>query len=128
MESRTILIADENMSLLTTLRVKLQAEGFEVITSQEAFHALMLAQQDRPDLLLFDFDLPAGRGATVPSRLAAIEELADTPIVYFAGEQSPQAVSNAADLGAFAVLPKPVDADVLLDTIRSALGLCVPSN
>jgi DNA-binding response OmpR family regulator len=127
MESRTILIADENMNLLTTLRVKLQAEGFEIITSQEAHQALALAQQDRPDLLLFDVDLPAGEGVTVQKRLAAIRELSETPIVYFAGEVSPQVDITAAELGAYAVVTKPIDAEALLDTIRGALGLCVQS-
>ncbi|MCA9295147.1 MAG: response regulator [Phycisphaerales bacterium] len=125
MESTTILIADDDMNLLTTLRVRLQAEGFDVITSQDVCQALSIAQQDRPDLLLLDLNMSAGAGRSVKSHLAEIEELAGTPVIFTTAEPASHTPHDAADLGACAVASKPVDTEALLGAIRGALGLCM---
>ena len=80
MATKTILIADDDLSLLEALKIRFQSEGFEVITSQDAYQALAIAQRDHPDLLLLDVNMPAGNGFSVHERLARMERLAGTPV------------------------------------------------
>ena len=120
-----ILIADDDIKLLQALTVRLKAEGYEVIATQDAYQALAAAGRDKPDLLLLDINIPAGNGFSVQERIAKIEELAGIPIVYITGEE-PEAVDHTAkELGAFAVVHKPFETEHLLDTVRAALGYWV---
>jgi DNA-binding response OmpR family regulator len=117
-----ILIADDDQSLLEAIRVRLEAEVFEVITCQDAYQALACARRERPDLLILDVNMPAGNGFSVHERLAGIEELAGTPVVYITGEARGTVDRDAHALGAFAVLHKPLPTDALLEAVRGALG------
>lgn len=122
---KRILIADDDVTLLEALTVRLEAEGFEVIQARDAYQALALARRDQPDLLLLDINMPAGNGFSVQERIEEIEELTGKPIVYITGEE-PDAVDEAAQqLGAFAVVHKPFETAKLLETVRSALGYWV---
>jgi DNA-binding response OmpR family regulator len=125
MVSKTILIADDDVKLAEALTVRLESEGFTVISTQDAYQAVAIARRERPDLLLLDINMPAGSGFSVQQRVAEIDELADTPIVYITGEGSDSVDRTARDLGAFAVIHKPFETEQLLDTIRGALGFWV---
>lgn len=121
MAAKTILIADDDTGLLEALAVRLEAEGFEVISTRDAYQALAIARRDRPDLLLLDINMPAGNGFSVQERIGKIEELAGTPIIYITGEEPGTVDRTALELGAFAVVHKPFETAALLDTVRGAL-------
>lgn len=125
MESRRILIADDDLKLLEALTVRLEAEGFDVIATQDAYQALALARRDQPDLMLLDINMPAGNGFSVQERASEIEELSDTPIIYITGEEPDVVDATAEELGAAAVVHKPFETAELLDAIRAAFGYWV---
>ena len=120
--ARTILIADDDVLILKVLRVRLEAEGFEVVTSRDAYHALEVAIHQKPDLLLLDVNMPAGDGFSVHARLTRMQDLATTPVIYITAD-SPESVEERADaLGAFAVIHKPIDTKALVQMVRAALA------
>ena len=125
MESKRILVADDDVKLLEALTARLEAEGFEVISTQDAYQALALARREQPDLLLLDINMPAGNGFSVQERAAEIDELANVPIVYITGEEPDAVDATAQELGAIAVVHKPFETTELLDAIRSAFGYWV---
>ena len=125
MESKRILVADDDVKLLEALTARLEAEGFEVISTQDAYLALALARREQPDLLLLDINMPAGNGFSVQERAAEIDELANVPIVYITGEEPDAVDATAQELGAIAVVHKPFETTELLDAIRSAFGYWV---
>ena len=69
---RRILIADDDRNLLQALTVRLDAAGYDVITTQDAYQALDFARKHRPDLLLLDINMPAGSGFSVHERIAKV--------------------------------------------------------
>jgi len=122
MPTQTILVADDDLSLLQAMRIRLQAQGFTVITAQDAYQALEKARQAEPDVFVLDINMPAGNGFSVQERIDKIEELAGTPVIYVTGA-SPELVDrDALNHGAYAVLHKPFDASTLVDTVLEALG------
>lgn len=121
MPCKRILIADDDPKLLNALTVRLKANGFDVITSQDAYQALDFARRQLPDLLLLDINMPAGRGFSVQERIQNIKELEHVPVVYITGDKSDGVVRDARKLRAFAVIHKPFSTDKLLDIIQSAL-------
>ena len=122
MPTQTILVADDDLSLLQAMRIRLEAQGFTVITAQDAYQALEKARQAEPDVFVLDINMPAGNGFSVQERIDKIEELAGTPVIYVTGA-SPELVDrDALNHGAYAVLHKPFDASTLVDTVLGALG------
>lgn len=116
-----ILIADDNLKLLKALTLRLEAEAFEVIASQDAYQALDFARRHQPDLILLDVNMPAGDGFSVQQRIAGNKELAGIPIIYLTGEKSAAVDEKAHELGAVAVIHKPFEMKRLLEVIRAAL-------
>ncbi|MEQ8317599.1 MAG: response regulator [Phycisphaerales bacterium] len=118
----TILIADDDTALLTALRLRLEAEGFAVVTAQDGYSAVDRATHARPDLIVLDVNMPAGNGFSVQARLQKIEELQQTPVIYLTGSAADSIDRSAAALGAFAVIHKPFATADLLATIHEALA------
>lgn len=121
MRSPKLLIADDNIRLLEALKIRLEAEGFEVITSQDAYQALDLARRHHPAVLLLDVNMPAGDGFSVQERIANCAELAKTPIIYLTGQAAETVDRKAERLGAFAVVHKPFEFCELVHTIHAAI-------
>lgn len=123
MKQKKILIADDDLGLLSALTIRLEATGYEVIATQDSYQALQSAIENRPDLLLLDINMPAGDGFTVHDRLQNVPDLAPTPVIYITGDTSGQTTFNAHVHGAIAVFHKPFELDNLLTVIEKVLEL-----
>lgn len=121
MTGKLILIADDDFALLAAIRIRLEAEGYRVVVAQDAYQALARARDLRPDLLVLDVNMPAGKGFSVHQRIAKIDELANTPVLYITGECADSIERSAARLGARTVLHKPFATTELLEAITDAL-------
>ena len=121
MEKTRILIADDDVALLTAMAIRLRAEGFDVITAPDGYSALAHAVDDDPDLILLDVNMPCGAGPAIQERLENIVHGTTVPIIYITGVKS-QLVDELPDhAGVFAVLHKPFETEELLRVIHRAL-------
>ena len=125
MPSKTILIADDDLSLLKAMQVRLESVGFEVVVTQDSYQTVDKARRISPDLLILDINMPAGSGFTVQQRIKNLPELADIPVIYITGEDPDSVDDIAIRMGAYSILHKPFDASVLTETVKHALGLAV---
>ncbi|MCA9293334.1 MAG: response regulator [Phycisphaerales bacterium] len=116
----TILIADDDTRLLKALTIRLEHEGFTVITAQDGYQAVAAARRDKPALLILDINMPAGSGYSVKERIEQNPELAGTPILFVTGDEHAPAPST---MGAnCALLHKPFETSQFLDAVWQALG------
>lgn len=122
MDRHTILIADDDIAMVTALRTRLMATGFDVVTCNDAYQALEFARKSLPDVMLLDINMPAGSGLSVRERLSNIPELAKTPVIYITGDGRAELRQKARDLGAYAVVVKPFVFESLLATIHAAIA------
>src|SRR5262249_42598799 len=102
----------------------LRKAGFNIIEASGGAEALALIREQRPELVLLDIHLPDMSGLDVCRTVKSDPELSRTLIVQL----SATAISNsdwaqALEMGADAYLSEPVDAPVLLATVRSQLRL-----
>jgi CheY-like chemotaxis protein len=121
MNSRTILVADDDRDFLRMEGQFLTQAGYAVLFARDAYQALQMSLSQQPDVLLLDYHMPAGDGLSVQQRLRATPALRDTPVIYMTGEPSMDLDVAARAMGAFAVLRKPFDQEHLLTTIHEAL-------
>jgi len=116
-----ILIADDDREHLLMLAFLLRKAGYQVISAFDAKHALQLAVEQAPDLLLLDIHLGDEDGYEVHERLQKIDELAQVPVIYLTGDSSNWVQTITTALGAHAVIRKPFNSDELLAVIRAGL-------
>jgi DNA-binding response OmpR family regulator len=113
-----ILIADDDRDHLIMLALILRKEGYEVISAFDAKHAIQLAVEQNPDILLLDIHMGEEDGYSVQERLNKIDDMANKPVIYITGDKSNWIQFIIAGLGARAVLRKPFERDELLATLK----------
>ena len=64
-QPRTVLVVDDEPTLVTTLRYNLEREGYKVVSAADGERAIALARSERPDLLILDLMLPSVDGLEV---------------------------------------------------------------
>lgn len=124
-ETLSIYVVDDDDAVRDSLAALLEPEGFIVhlFPSAEAF--LPYTEQHYPDdggrtCLLLDLHMAGGGGQKLFDIVRRHER--PMPIVVMTGNNSERSRALALKSGAAAFLEKPVDADLLINTIRSALS------
>lgn len=79
-----------------------------------------MAEEELPDLILLDMNMPGMNGKEVCRRLRAHPKLADTPIIMFSAEAAEKMASF--EMGADDFLVKPTDPDEMIDRIENLLA------
>jgi CheY-like chemotaxis protein len=117
MDSKKILVVDDDQDMLLLLNARLKANGYEVVFANDGLTCISMARKEKPDLILLDLGLPAGDGFVTLERLRGLLPVADTPVVVFTAKGEDEAKERAMSLGAKAFFEKSVDKDELLGAI-----------
>ncbi len=123
----SILVAEDEGALVTLLRYNLEREGYRVLTAQDGEEALLVAAEEKPDLVLLDWMLPQLSGIEVCRRLRGRQETRNVPIIMLTarGEESDRI--RGLDTGADDYLTKPFSMTELLARLRAVLRRIRPS-
>lgn len=117
-EARILIIEDDDVTA-ECLSDLLASEGYtaEVLPAPRTVEAIRQAQ---PDLVLLDLILPDTGGEDLLRGLRAASDLANLPVVVLSAV--PRLAERAASLPVQGCVAKPFELDVLLHTVREALG------
>ena len=114
-----LLLVDDDASLLKLLAIRLEAEGFEVVTAASASEALQVLRNKPMDLVITDLRMEGASGLELFTQVRYF--FPGLPVIIMSAQGTiPEAVS-ATQMGVFEFLTKPVDKTVLLSAIRAAL-------
>lgn len=119
---KTVLLVDDDNTVLLTIGVRLKAMGYKVHTAKDAASAVCSARKVEPDVVVLDISLPAGDGFTVAERLQQLIGSAATPIIFITASQNPALRLKGEKMGGTAFLTKPFGPTELADAIESALS------
>ncbi len=108
--ARILYVEDDPSSARLVQRV-LEAEGFDVRIATDGIAALEAARQLQPDLILMDINISGLDGYEVTTRLRALEELKDIPIVAVTAATLRGDRERALIAGCDGYIPKPIDVD-----------------
>ena len=122
----TILIVEDETDLVTLLSYNLEKEGFRAQASYDGEEALLIASEQRPDLILLDWMLPHRSGLEVCRQLRRNPKTRDLPIIMLTarGEESDRV--RGLDSGADDYLCKPFSTIELIARIRAVLRRASP--
>jgi PAS domain S-box-containing protein len=122
MNMATILVVDDqplNRQYLVTL---LRYFGHRLLEASDGEEALHLAKAEHPSLVISDLLMPIVDGQELAKRMHAEAELAAIPIVFYSATYSwQQAHAVARSVGAYDVLPKPAEPQLVLKMVHEAL-------
>jgi len=114
----TVLVVDDEPTILRALRAGLEARGYRVRTATDGQGAIDTVALEAPDLVVLDLGLPDIDGVDVCRR---IREWSDVPIVVLSADGSDQRKVVALDEGADDYVTKPFSMAELLARVRVAL-------
>lgn len=117
-ERRKILVVDDESVIVNAARRILSAEGYPVVTAQEAESALELLPAAQPAVTVIDLKLPGRSGIEFLS--ATRVQYPAMPVIIMTGFSSIDNAIAALKNGAFDFLPKPFSADELLSPVARA--------
>ena len=119
---KTVLLVDDDNTILLGTGVRLKSMGYTVYTAKDAVSAVSAVRKNEPDVVVLDISLPAGDGFLVADRLQNLVGSAATPIIFITASDNPALRERAKKLGAVGFLKKPFDATSLADAIETALS------
>jgi CheY-like chemotaxis protein len=131
MDSKKILIVDDDAVIVRSLSIALTAGGYKPVVARDGGEAISAVRRDKPDLILLDISFPpdvghgggvAWNGFLIIGWLRRMNEAKDIPILLITGDTRAQRREQAIAAGAVGLLHKPISKDELLGTIRHALG------
>jgi len=82
MRKHKILIIDDEPEFLEVTRMRLTANGYDVVTAEGGIEGLRLARTSQPDIILLDIMMPDMDGGDVGQALQADPRLQNIPVVH----------------------------------------------
>ena len=123
----SVLIAEDESALVTLLRYNLEREGYRVLEAKDGEEALLVASEEKPDLVLLDWMLPQLSGIEVCRRLRTRMETRNMPIVMLTARGEENDRIRGLDTGADDYLTKPFSMTELLARLRAVMRRIRPS-
>jgi two-component system KDP operon response regulator KdpE len=116
----TVLVADDEPSVLRLLAVALDAAGLRCLAAGSGAEALAIAQQDAPDLALLSITLPDLSGHEVCRQ---IREYSTIPILLMSVLRHEHNAALGVEAGADGCVAKPFGVGELVSRVRGQLSL-----
>ncbi len=116
----SILIVDDEPSILQSLQGLLADEGFEVSTASNGYEALKHIEQDSPDLVLLDIWMPGIDGIETLKEIKKNNPFIQ--VIIITGHGTVETAVKATKLGAFDLIEKPLSFDKIVVSINNALN------
>ncbi len=118
---KTILIIDDDESILSIFSLALRSRGYRVIEASSGILGIELAKQHLPDLILSDISMPGADGQEVLQQIRQHPELSSKQVVLMTGQTHVVTLRQGMELGADDFLVKPVSLGDLLRCIEARL-------
>ena len=120
-QEATILVVDDTEANIDIL-VEILGEEYEVSVAMDGESALEIAEDMAPDLVLLDIMMPGMDGYEVCRRLKASENTKNIPVVFVTAKGEIGDKMDGYDTGASDYVTKPIDPDLVRETVKKLLG------
>lgn len=123
-----ILIVDDEVQLVEMVQMRLEANGYEVLTADNGQRGLERAKSENPDLIMLDVMMPKMDGYKVCGLLKNDARYSRIPIILFSARTQQDDKDVGGEVGADAYITKPFEPAVLISKIEELLGKTLRSN
>ena len=126
-DSPSVLVVEDEAAQLEVLTYNLEAEGVRVTRAETGDEALMLVEEDRPDIILLDWMLPGVSGIEICRRLKASVETRKVPIIMLSARSEEVDKVRGLETGADDYMVKPYSVVELMARVRTQLRRTRPA-
>ena len=119
--NKSILLVDDDESIIKTLRPVLLSYGYAVLTADTGEEGLQVIRRQKPDLVILDVILPGIKGRELCQQMKQDPELRNIPVIFMTAKESPEDIKAEKAIGAAGHITKPVDIRVLVEVIQKVL-------
>jgi two-component system, chemotaxis family, response regulator PixH len=119
----TVLVVEDSMTEMQIITNYLQTAGLKVVTAQSGEEAQAKLSAETPDLIVLDVILPGQSGFELCRELKADPRTSNIPVVICSTKDTDVDKMWGNLLGANAYLPKPVDPNALMSTVRQLIAM-----
>ncbi len=124
---KTILVVDDSATAVMYLSLLLRRMGFRVVPARSAVEALRLVNEQHPDLILLDLNMPLMNGLSFLNSLKSSRETHAPPVIVVTVEGDPSVRERCFQAGCVGYLHKPLQLAELHDQIETCLGSRTPA-
>lgn len=121
MSGERILYIEDNFENRILVKRVLEVEGYVVLEADDGPAGMRVAQQEEPDLILMDINLPDVDGYEVTAKLRQVPSLARVPIVALTANVLKGDRERSLEAGCDGYIQKPIDVDLLPAQIAAFL-------
>jgi CheY-like chemotaxis protein len=114
----TVLIVDDDTTVSESLANALRKRGYEPLLAADGIEALERCEQNLPDLVLLDLNMPRQSGWVTLEKISKLNPL--TPVVIITGSPDQPELAAAARIRALMV--KPLDVPLLIRVVEQLIG------
>ncbi|MCX5712146.1 MAG: response regulator [Candidatus Omnitrophica bacterium] len=119
--AKRILVVDDEAELVELVKMRLEANGYSVLTAYDGKEALDIAKKEMPDLIILDLMLPKIDGYKVCRMLKFDEKYKKIPIIMFTARALESDKKVGLEVGADDYMVKPFEPELLLSKIKEFL-------
>jgi len=112
------LVVDDSITVRRVTQRLLERNGMRVLTAKDGVDAVTLLQENLPDIILLDIEMPRMDGYEVAAHVRSDPRLKHIPIVMITSRVSEKHRARAIELGVDDYLGKPYQESQLLDAIE----------
>ena len=121
MADRRVLVVDDEIHIVHVVAIKLRNNGYEVITADNGAEAFDLAQQERPDIIVTDYQMPVMSGLELVKELRGNERTRDMPVILLTARSFAISKEQQEELQISTCVSKPFSPRELLGHIEDIL-------
>jgi CheY-like chemotaxis protein len=116
-----IMVVEDNEENRDSLTRRLQRRGFEIIGAENGRIAVDKAQQEAPDLILMDMNMPELDGWEATRQIKKLQGMADVPVIALTAHAMSGDRERAMEAGCSDYHTKPIEFPKLMAQIESIL-------
>jgi len=117
-----ILVADDDMATLVTIKIVLTNQQYRVVTSENGEEVIQAAQNLTPNLILLDCNMPVKSGLEALEFIRSYHATKNVPVVMVTGHSDSETVQGAIEMGISGYITKPFREIDLINKVKSILG------
>ena len=122
-----VLLVDDEPAQRAMLSYNIEAHGYRTITAADGEEALLLADEQRPDIILLDWMLPRVSGIEVCRQLKARSATREIPVIMVSARSEEDDRVRGLDTGADDYVVKPYSISELLARLKANLRRVRPA-
>jgi CheY-like chemotaxis protein len=123
MKNKKILFIEDEYDQIMVLKMRLEANGFEVVYAQDGIEGLQKVSSEKPDVVLLDLILPNMDGFEICRRLKSSALTSDIPVIIISAVGIKDIEQKCIAHGADDYITKPYDSALLLNKIKLLLHI-----